>query len=112
YAWHLLSDQTRVDASRLGSLFCTLPDLAQPQRIGLNSSSDIGEFLAARSLRIYALRETLRNRLLQVIVPYYAEYTQAANRAGGTGDVGDQRDDVSETYTYTTFSALLQRLSS
>src|SRR5690606_28949612 len=38
YAWHLLSDQTRVDPSRLGALFCQVGDLAQPRRIGLQGS--------------------------------------------------------------------------
>lgn len=108
FGWHLLSDQTRVDPSRLGSLFCRVGDLAAPQRVGLQHSSDIGEFLAARSLKLYALRETLRNRLLQLIIPHYEEYTQAANRAGG-GDAGSQQQDA-QVYTYRTFTELTQRL--
>lgn len=106
FAWQLLSDQTRVDPSRLGASFCRVQDLARPQRIGLRDSADIGEFLTARTLALYAQRETLRNRLLQLIIPHYEEYTQAANRSGAEGGTRQQTID----YTYATFAALVKRL--
>jgi hypothetical protein len=111
FAWHLLSDQSRVDASRLGALYCELGDLAHARGVGLRNSGDIGEFLAAKVLRTYALRDTLRNRFFQVSVPHYVEFTQATNsaRAGVTEHPTPQAAST-ETYTYQTFSGLVDRL--
>jgi hypothetical protein len=110
FAWHLLSDQSRVDASRLGSLYCDLGDLGQAGRIGLRNSGDIGEFLTAKLLRSYALRDTLRNRFFQIVVPHYVQFTQATNsaRAGAT----DKPATQSVQYPYETFAALVNRLKS
>jgi hypothetical protein len=109
FAWHLLSDQSRVDASRLGSLYCDLSDLGRARDIGLRNSGDIGEFVAAKLLRSYALRDTLRNRFFQIAVPHYIQFTQATNsaRAGAT-----EQPAQSVQYTYETFSGLLSRLKS
>lgn len=110
FAWHLLSDQSRVDASRLGSLYCELGDLGRAEGIGLHNSGDIGEFLAAKLLRTYALRDTLRNRFFQSSVPHYIEFTQATNaaRAGAT----EKPTEQSAQYTYETFVGLVNRLKS
>jgi len=109
FAWHLLSDQTRVDASRLGSLYCDLSDLGRARAIGLRNSGDIGEFVAAKLLRSYALRDTLRNRLFQIAVPHYIQFTQTTNsaRAGAT-----EPPAQSVQYTYETFAGLVNRLKS
>jgi hypothetical protein len=108
YAWHLLSDQTKSDPSRLGSLYCRTGDLFAPSAIGLHSIGDISEFIAARTLRLYALRDTLRNRLLALLVPYYKQFTQSANerRAGASAA---STTDV--TYTYSHFESLAERLA-
>jgi hypothetical protein len=108
FAWSLLSDQTRANASRLGGLYCNWSDLGRAREIGLRNSGDIGEFIAAKLLRTYALRDTLRNRLLQSTVPHYIEFTQANNaRSPGTVDTSGT---AQQTHTYRTFSALVDRL--
>ena len=113
FAWHLLSDQSRVDASRLGSLYCNWDDLARAGGIGLKNSGDIGEFVAAKVLRTYALRDTLRNRFFQATVPSYVQFTQATNAArAGAAEQPARPSAQSEKYTYETFSALLDRLQS
>lgn len=111
FAWHLLSDQSRVDASRLGALYCRAGDLGRAEEIGLQGSGDIGEFVAAKVLRTYALRDTLRNRLFQAAVPNYIEFTQAANvaRAGAANDK-PAPSAATAKYTYQTFTALVERL--
>lgn len=108
FAWHLLSDQSLADASRLGALYCEWGDLRRAATIGLRNSGDIGEFVAAKVLRTYALRDTLRNRLFQLAVPHYVQFTQTLNaaRAGAPA-----RPSAQETqYTYRTFAGLVDRL--
>lgn len=108
FAWSLLSDQTQANASRLGGLYCDWSDLGRAREIGLRSSGDIGEFIAAKVLRTYALRDTLRNRLFQSAVPHYVEFTQANNaRSPGTIDTGQS---AQQAHTYETFTALVNRL--
>lgn len=86
FAWRQLSDQTTPDASRLGAFYCELSDIANPESIGLSDIAGVGEFVAAKTLRLYAVRDTLRNRTLSVIIPGYEEFTQQQNRrAGDTG---------------------------
>ena len=111
FAWHLLSDQSRVDASRLGSLYCELGDLGRAGGVGLRNSGDVGEFLAAKLLRSYALRDTLRNRFFQISVPNYIQFTQTTNAARGGGTT-DKPAAQSEQYTYETFAGLVARLKS
>jgi hypothetical protein len=112
FAWHLLSDQTRSDASRLGALYCRLTDLAAPRAIGLESHGDIGEFIAARVLRTYALRDTLRNRLFQVTVPNYIQFTQSGNGRAGLAEKPPSKSAPEIQYTYQTFTGLVKRLRS
>lgn len=113
FAWHLLSDQSRVDASRLGALYCSWGDLARAGGIGLKNSGDIGEFMAAKVLRTYALRDTLRNRFFQVTVPNYVQFTQATNAGpAGAAEQPATPPAQAEKHTYETFSALLSRLKS
>jgi hypothetical protein len=110
FAWHLLSDQSRVDASRLGALYCEFGDLGRAADIGLHNSGDIGEFLTAKLLRTYALRDTLRNRFFQSSVPHYIEFTQATN--AGRAGAADKPTEPSAQYTYETFVGLVNRLKS
>lgn len=117
FAWHLLSDQTHNDPSRLGALYCRMSDLAQPSAIGLQTSGDIGEFIAASVLRTYALRDTLRNRFFQIVVPHYVQFTQAGNaaRAGVPEQpAGAHRKPAAAQteYTYRTLAGVVDRLKS
>jgi hypothetical protein len=116
YAWHLLSDQTHNDPSRLGALYCRMSDLKRAGEIGLETSGDIGEFIAADVLRTYALRDTLRNRFFQIVVPNYVQFTQAGNAArAGVADPssGAHQAPVAEPkYTYRTLAGVVDRLKS
>ncbi len=85
-AWHLASDDTRADPSRLGALFCSAGDIAHPSAIGISTPGDIGEFIAARGSHIYALRDTLRNRALDKVIPNYKRFASEQNAAGRTDD--------------------------
>jgi hypothetical protein len=117
FAWHLLSDRTRNDPSRLGALYCRMSDLANPRAIGLESSGDIGEFVVATVLRTYALRDTLRNRFFQLAVPNYVQFTQAGNaaRAGAAEDPNESHRAAAAAepqYTYRTLEGVVDRLKS
>lgn len=83
-AWHLASDETRADPSRLGALFCSLGDIARPAKVGIATPGDIGEYIAARGSRVYALRDTLRNRALDKLIPHYKRFASEQNSAGRT----------------------------
>jgi hypothetical protein len=117
YAWHLLSDQTHNDPSRLGALYCRMGDLKRASAIGLETSGDIGEFIAADVLRTYALRDTLRNRFFQIVVPNYVQFTQAGNAArAGVADPtsGGHKTQVAAEpkYTYRALAGVVDRLKS
>jgi hypothetical protein len=112
FAWNLLSDQTRSNASRLGGLYCNWSDLGRANSIGLKNSGDIGEFIAAKLLRAYALRDTLRNRLFQSMVPHYIEFTQANNTGSPTTAGHSESESTHQPYTYRTFTGLVNRLKS
>jgi hypothetical protein len=107
YAWHLLSDQTQPDPSSLGALFCRATDALKPNSIGLDSIGDVSEFLLAGSLRPYALRETLRNRGLALLIPDYARLTQLANV---NQEAAKQASGPKKQFTYAHFTALADKL--
>jgi hypothetical protein len=107
YAWHLLSDQTKPEPSSLGALFCRATDVLAPRSIGLTSIGDISEFLLAGSLRPYALRETLRNRGLALLIPDYARLTQLANV---NEEAAKQASGPKKVFTYAYFTALAEKL--
>jgi hypothetical protein len=107
YAWHLLSDQTKPEPSSLGALFCRATDALAPRSIGLDSIGDVSEFLLAGSLRPYALRETLRNRGLALLIPDYARLTQLANV---NEEAAKQASGPKRVFTYTYFTALAEKL--
>jgi hypothetical protein len=107
YAWHLLSDQTNPEPSSLGALFCRATDVFAPRSLGLDSIGDIAEFLLAGSLRPYALRETLRNRGLALVIPDYARLTQLANV---NVEAAKQASGPKRLFTYAHFTGLAEKL--
>lgn len=106
-AWHLASDETRADPSRLSSQFCSLGDIARPASLGITTPGDIGEFIAARASRIYALRDTLRNRGLDKFIPHYKRFASEQNAAGRT----DQEAPAAEHHVpYEGLKAMARKL--
>ena len=103
FAWHLLSDRAAADPSRQGALFCRYDDLRSPSSIGLSGSPAIGEFMVARALHLYALRDTVRNQLFVKTIPYYQKFVSDGNeaRAGGSTIPAD-----SQTYAYSVLAGL------
>src|SRR5690606_29127231 len=106
-AWQLLSDQARSDASRLGALYCRYGDLARPGSIGIRGAGNVGEFVLAGGLHLYAQRDALRNRLLAELVPHYAQFVGDDN-AARAGRQDESSGDLA--YTYETFGRLLAQL--
>lgn len=111
FAWQQLSDQSRQDPTRLGAFFCTLGDIPTLSRYGMDSIGTISEFITAKLLHTFALRNTLRNRLLDLLVPDYREFTQEANLLArdmaannGTGV------NPTSTHSYEEFTALVTAL--
>jgi hypothetical protein len=108
-AWHLLSDQADADASRLGGLYCSYADLLHPARIGASDSGAIGEFITAKTLRLYAVRDTLRNRIFAMTVPHYRRFVAEDNEAtAGKPTIAAE----STAFTYASFAQLVAELQS
>ena len=109
FAWHLLSDRAAADPSRQGALFCRYDDLRSPSSIGLSGSAAIGEFMVARALHLYALRDTVRNQLFVKTIPYYRKLVSDGNEARA----GDSPAPVtSQTYPYSVLAGLAANLAS
>jgi hypothetical protein len=107
FAWHLLSDDAAADPSRLGALFCRFGDLRRPGSIGLSGSPDVGEFVAARALHLYALRDTVRNQLFVRTIPHYRQFVTDGNvvRAGGS-----TTSSGTHAYAYSVLAGLAEEL--
>jgi hypothetical protein len=103
-AWHLMSDETRADPSRLGALFCSISDLQKPADLALSGPADVGEFLLARISRVYALRDTMRNRALAGFIPHYKRFANEQN-TGQSGTAATSRE-----VSYAHFTALAAAL--
>lgn len=87
--------------SRLAGHFCRVVDLGDLINMGMNSSSDILEYMVANTSMLYVLREPIRKRLLDIMVPDYREETQKINAAiqkksdkKNTGSLYEKRNKV------------------
>jgi hypothetical protein len=109
-AWHLMSDETQADASRLGALYCRLSDLASPADIGIVGPGQIGEFIAARALRLYALRDTLRNRVLAMAIPDYKRFANEQNAEHTAAGAANTPSGAARPVEYTRLTTLASRL--
>lgn len=75
YAW----EQVGPVPSRLGGFFCGIKDLPELISLGMRNSSDILEFLFSKVSKLYAMRETVRKRILDILIPDYRVQTQIVN---------------------------------
>lgn len=107
FGWNQLSDQSRILPTRLGAFFCSTGDLLSISEHKRLTSAEIGEFLTARTLRTYAHRETVRNRVLSLLVPHYQQMTQENNRRlrNAADSAGPQ------VFSYTVLQDLIADLS-
>lgn len=76
-----LEDHRQVNPSRLASGFCRLNNFPDLTNLGLKRPADIKEFLLASMFSLYADRETIRNRVLDSIVPFYRGVAATINRS-------------------------------
>ena len=105
FGWNQLSDQSRILPTRLGAFFCSAGDLWTIRKHTDLTSAEAGEFLTAKSLRTYAHRETVRNRVLSALVPNYQSTTQSINRRQR-----DRQDDAELEFTYSVLDSLIDSL--
>lgn len=75
YAW----EQVRPVPSRLGGFFCDIYDLDSLINLGMGDASDVLEFLLSKVSKLYAMRETIRKRILDIIIPDYRIQMQIIN---------------------------------
>ena len=103
YAWNQLSDQSRLMPDQLGALFCSIRDFTQIRKYKDLTISSTGEFLAAKVLRVFSHRETIRNRTLSKVIPRYESVTQLLNQQSS--------DIIGDLPIHHTYSALEQLIN-
>ena len=96
FAWNQLSDQSRLQTSSLGAFHCSIADMLSNPASAQITPEIIGEFLAAKGLRVFAQRESIRNRLLSELVPSYQAMTSDLNRSRFPEAVGTS--NIPQTY--------------
>lgn len=80
FGWDQLSDQSRILPTGLGAFFCSTEALIDLHNRRFLDSMIMGEFLLAKTSRLFAHREPIRNRVLSATVPNYRSITQQINR--------------------------------
>jgi Na+-translocating ferredoxin:NAD+ oxidoreductase RnfA subunit len=94
YAW----EQVKPVPSRLGGFFCSIRDLPNLTSLGMNSSSDVLDFLFSKVFRLYAMRETLRKRILDILIPDYRVQTQNINTERNQNKPLKYKKNIPENY--------------
>lgn len=107
FAWHQLSDQSRLRPSPLGAFFCQWDDLPALRTGGLNNIDQLTRFGLAKASALFALRETLRNRTLSLIIPHYQHFAQQENPGPENAEA---RPAARTRHSYETLTDMIQRL--
>jgi hypothetical protein len=80
FAWNnALCDQMKMDGLYLAEFPCKLTNLPILYSFGLNKPEPILEFISGKTSGIFANHETLRNRTLDIIIPYYRQEVRNLN---------------------------------
>jgi hypothetical protein len=94
YAWQ----QAAPVPERLGGFFCSIKDLPELIHKGMSNNSDIIEFLVSKLSKLYAMHETVRKRILDLIIPGYQIHTQAINLENNKNQPAVDKENVQEDY--------------
>jgi len=103
FGWEQLSDSEIPRPSRLATHFCSMKDLPELVSLGMKDTSDIFEYISASASVLYALREPIRKRVLDIFIPYYREYAGKVNRPEHI----DKSNAIQEKYSYMLLNKLL-----
>lgn len=79
FAWGQLYNKKEIRPSRLAAYFCTVPDLLDLYQHGMRRSSDVLEYLVASTSRLYAMREVIQKRVLDLIIYGYRSNVRYMN---------------------------------
>lgn len=109
FAWRQLSDQARHSPTELGAHFCHWSDAGFLRRHGMTSVGEFSEFGLAKISNLYALRDTLRNRILDLIVPDYQRFTQESNVLADSDEA--QSPTPAKTFSYDMLRAVAAQLA-
>lgn len=77
----LLDDQRPANMSRLAGDFCRINDFKELMTFDLSGLSSIKEFLMASVSTLFSNRSTIRNRLLDFIIPFFREGTSIIHKS-------------------------------
>lgn len=99
FAWSQLSDQFPINPTRLGSFFCGIKDTQALEATGLTGHQQFLRFLAGSTSHVYANREAIRNRVLDMVIPNYKEMTQELNQPLQAPVNSDNKQQHSTTYS-------------
>ena len=76
-----VDDHRRPNPSRLAANFTKRGDLAELIEFNMSGKDEIVEYIIASSICLYAHRDSIRNRLMNVVVPFYKENIEKINTA-------------------------------
>ncbi len=91
FATNHLEDRAQLHVSRLGGYFGGLQALPEAFRNDIPGLEDRIQYLLSSVSRLFANRERIRDRLLDLILPHYRDTAQTLNRA--TLRLGQKRYD-------------------
>lgn len=74
----------------------------------MRSIDGLSEFALSKIVHTFALRDTLRNRLLDLLVPYYRQFTREINLEKQNNTVFNA-DISTHSFTYEEFKRLTQK---
>lgn len=98
FAWELLADQRGPNPSRLAAFFTKFSDLPELISLGMRDIGDIVEFALAQCSRLYAYRDLIRSRVLDLFIPGYRQYTQKLNAASNARGTAGNGQGLTQTY--------------
>lgn len=74
-----LQDGNAVEIGRLAQFFTTVADWPQVFRVDLPDLNQRAEFVLSSFWATFAARERIKERVLELLIPNYKEYTEQAN---------------------------------
>jgi hypothetical protein len=107
FAWAQLSDRRAPQISRLAGYFCGMSDLGDLLSLGMDDISDVLEFSISKLSHLYVNRETIRKRLLDIVIPDYRQYTQYINDF--SVGIRNQGVGVEEKNSYRILKKMIQK---
>lgn len=110
FAWkHALTDiQEYPSHVRLAGFACNLRDIPELHTMGMGGIDTTMEFIVAHFSSIYAKRATIRNRILDKLIPHYREETQILNSGAKKSVAMEKTSSIAAKYSYNSLQTMIR----